>query len=164
MLIAGRFMQDFSLFSYYMATFVMYGVTLLLRLLRRKRAEWLTAFLIPGLGYGSNPERILKKITEKLTSLYFTTWTLIVMFTWFSWGIVLASCENFSRGFDLMNSTLVRNWPANSDNEFFLLKFWFVGLCAAVAFLGINLIFCSWPLKKPHFCNKIAAFPDFQKG
>jgi len=86
----------------------------------------------------------LKKITEQLSSLHYTTWTLIVLFLWFSWGIVLASSEHFSNGFRLMNTTLVRHWLATPDNGFFLLKFWFVGLCVVVAFLGINLVFCSW--------------------
>lgn len=49
-----------------------------------------------------------------------------------------------------MNSTLVRHWLAGPDNHFFLLKFWFTGLCVVAAFLGVNLIFCSW--------NKILKF------
>ena len=86
----------------------------------------------------------MKKITEKLSSLHFTTWTLIVLFIWFSWGIVLASFENFSEGFRLMNSTLLRHWFSDPDNGFLLLKFWFVGLCVVAVLLGINLVFCSW--------------------
>jgi hypothetical protein len=92
----------------------------------------------------------VKKISEQLSSLHYTTWTLIVLFLWFSWGIVLANRESFSEGFYLMNSTLVRHWLATPDNGFFLLKFWFVGLCILVALLGINLVFCSW--------NKILRF------
>jgi hypothetical protein len=92
----------------------------------------------------------VKKISEQLSSLHYTTWTLIVLFLWFSWGIVLASLENFYEGFRLMNGTLVRHWLSTPDNGFFLLKFWFVGLCILAALLGVNLVFCSW--------NKILRF------
>jgi hypothetical protein len=92
----------------------------------------------------------VKKISQQLSSLHYTTWTLIVLFLWFSWGIVLESSEYFFKGFHLMNSTLVRHWLATPDKDFFLLKFWFVGLCILVALLGVNLVFCSW--------NKILRF------
>ncbi len=92
----------------------------------------------------------MKKFSEQLSSLHYTTWTLIVLFLWFCWGIVLASCENYYNGFRLMNSTLIRHWLLTPDNGFFLLKCWFVGLCILVALLGVNLVFCSW--------NKILKF------
>ncbi len=92
----------------------------------------------------------MNKISEKLSSLHYTSWNLVVLFLWFSWGIVLASLGSFYEGFRLMNSTLVRHWLAAPDTGCYLLKFWFVGLCILVAILGVNLVFCSW--------NKILRF------
>ena len=92
----------------------------------------------------------MKKISDQLSSLHFATWTLVVLLLWFVWGILLAGSETFSKGFYLMNGTIVRHWLTEPDNGFFLLKLWFIGLCVAVAFLGINLVFCSW--------NKILRF------
>lgn len=84
------------------------------------------------------------KISEQLSSLHYTLWNLVILFLWFSLGSILASCDKFYRGFHLMNNLLVRNWLVNSESEFFLIKFWFVGLCILVTLLGVNLVFCSW--------------------
>jgi hypothetical protein len=86
----------------------------------------------------------LSKISEQLSSFEFTTWTLIVLILCFTCGIWLANSDGFSAAFAQMNNTLVREWFMAPDNGFGLVRIWFVCLCTAMVFLGINLIFCSW--------------------
>lgn len=86
----------------------------------------------------------MKKISELLSSFHYTFWNLIVIFLWFSFACILASYDEFSSGFYLMNKLLVRNWLVSGSKNFFLLKFWFVALCVLVGLLSLNLIFCSW--------------------
>ena len=85
----------------------------------------------------------MKKISERLSSLNTATWTIVVLILWFFGGMFLASSKVYSKGFNLMNATLVREW-LNTNNECTLLKGWFVGLCLVMAFLGLNLVVCSW--------------------
>ncbi|RZB38127.1 MAG: hypothetical protein SRB2_00473 [Desulfobacteraceae bacterium Eth-SRB2] len=86
----------------------------------------------------------MKKISEQLASLYFTTIILIVLMLWFTWGILLAQSNTFGHGFDVMNSTLAPAWFSRTQGLSLLLKLWFVGLCVVMAVLAINLVFCSW--------------------
>ena len=86
----------------------------------------------------------MKRTTERLASLHFTTWTLVVLFLWFAWGLLLSGMEGFYEGFESMNSMLVRDWLFGTAGEYALLKIWFVGLCLVMVILGINLVFCSW--------------------
>jgi len=86
----------------------------------------------------------MKKISEPLASLYFTTIILVVLILWFTWGILLAQLNTFGHGFDVMNSTLAPAWFSRTQGLSLLLKFWFVGLCVVMAVLAINLVFCSW--------------------
>jgi len=86
----------------------------------------------------------MKRPAERLASLQFTTVILIVLMFWFAWGIVMAESDRLTEGFRVMNSLLAPEWFAGSGNLPFLLKLWFVGVCAVMTVLGINLIFCSW--------------------
>ena len=86
----------------------------------------------------------MKKVSEQLASLNFTTIILIVLILWFTWGILLAQSKIFDHGFDVMNSTLAFDWFSRTQGLSLLLKFWFVGLCMAMVVLAINLVFCSW--------------------
>jgi len=86
----------------------------------------------------------MKKISEQLASMYVTTIILVVLIAWFTWGILLAQSNPFGHGFDVMNSTLAPEWFSRTQGLSLLLKFWFVGLCVAMAVLAINLVFCSW--------------------
>ncbi len=86
----------------------------------------------------------MKKISEQLSSLYFTTIILVVLMLWFTWGILLAQSNTFGHGFDLMNSTLAPDWFSRTQGLPLLMKLWFVGLCVVMAVLAINLVFCSW--------------------
>ncbi|OEU68200.1 MAG: hypothetical protein BA867_01945, partial [Desulfobacterales bacterium S5133MH16] len=86
----------------------------------------------------------MKKISEQLASLYFTTIILVILMLWFTWGILLAQSNSFGHGFDVMNSTLAPAWFSPTQGLSLLLKFWFVGLCVVMAVLAINLVFCSW--------------------
>jgi len=52
----------------------------------------------------------MKKISEKLASMYVTTIILVVLIAWFTWGILLAQSNPFGHGFDVMNSTLAPEW------------------------------------------------------
>ena len=86
----------------------------------------------------------MKRISDQLSSLHFTTWTVVVLFLWFTWGILLAGNEVFSREFLLMSSAPLRHWIVDPLQGTFLIKFWFVGLCLVMVVLSVNLIFCSW--------------------
>jgi hypothetical protein len=86
----------------------------------------------------------LSKVTERLSSLNFATWTLVILFLWFVWGLVLAGSKVFFYGFREMNSTLVRDWLLDPAQGMMHLKVWFVGLCMVMSVMGVNLVFCSW--------------------
>lgn len=86
----------------------------------------------------------MKKVSEQLASLYFTTIILVVLILWFAWGILLAQSNTFGHGFDVMNSTLAPAWFSRTQGLSLLMKLWFVGLCVVMAVLAINLVFCSW--------------------
>jgi len=86
----------------------------------------------------------MKRISEPLASLYITTIILVVLILWFAWGILLAQSNSFGHEFDVMKSTLAPAWFSRTQGLSLLLKFWFVGLCLAMAVLAINLVFCSW--------------------
>ena len=86
----------------------------------------------------------MKKISEQLSSLYFTTIILVVLMLWFTWGILLAQSNTFGHGFDLMNSTLAPDWFLRTQVLPLLMKLWFVGLCVVMTVLAINMVFCSW--------------------
>jgi hypothetical protein len=86
----------------------------------------------------------MNRVTEQLSSLQMTTWTLVVLILWFMWGTLMTGLDAFSTGFEQMNSMLVRDWLTSADTEPGILKFWFVGLLLVMGVLGVNLIFCSW--------------------
>lgn len=86
----------------------------------------------------------MNRVTERLSSLNFATWTLVVLFLWIVWGLALAMNNDFLNGFREMNSILVRDWLLNPTRGVILLKIWFVGLCLVMIVMGINLVFCSW--------------------
>jgi hypothetical protein len=86
----------------------------------------------------------MKKISEQLASLYFTTIILAVLIFWFTWGIFLAESKRFGHEFDVMKSTLASAWFSPTQGISPLMKFWFLGLCAVMVVLAINLVFCSW--------------------
>lgn len=85
----------------------------------------------------------MSRISGKLSSLQLTTWILVALVLWFTWGVLLTVSETLVEGFYQMNSTLVRHWLADPNFDHLLLKLWFVGLCLIMVVMGINLIFCS---------------------
>ncbi len=86
----------------------------------------------------------MKRFVEQISSLQFTTVILSVLMLWFTWGILLSESDAFRPGFQVMNRFLAPDWFSAPDRLPFLLKFWFIGLCAVMGVLGINLIFCSY--------------------
>ncbi len=86
----------------------------------------------------------MNRVTERLSSLNFATWTLVVLFLWVAWGIGLALNDDYFNGFREMNSILVRDWLMDPSIGLMHLKIWFVGLCLVMAVMGVNLVFCSW--------------------
>ncbi len=86
----------------------------------------------------------MKDTAEKLASMRFTLLILIVLALWFMWGLSLTGFDRFTRGFELMNSMVMKKWLFSDHEGSALLKFWFVGLCIVMAVLGINLILCTW--------------------
>jgi hypothetical protein len=81
---------------------------------------------------------------EKLGSLKFTAWTLVILLLWLTWGVLLNASSRFYQGFELMNRAVLRDWLIAQQDGFGLLRIWFVGLCGVMVLLGLNLIFCSW--------------------
>lgn len=92
----------------------------------------------------SDKEFLLSKITEKMSSMHLTVWTLVFLILCTSVGIYMAGAESFMKDFRLMNNMLIRDWLFSDKAGSGFLKTWFVTLCAAMTVLGINLIFCSW--------------------
>ena len=86
----------------------------------------------------------MKKVSEQVASMYFTTIILVVLILWFTWGILLAQSNTFEHEFYVMNTTLASDWFLGTQGLSKVLKFWFVGLCVSMAILAINLVFCSW--------------------
>ena len=86
----------------------------------------------------------MKNISQKLSSLTLTTWTLVVLLLWFIIGILFVRMDSLADEFRLMNGTLVRHWLLSAEDGSNVLKFWFVGLCLVMIVLGVNLVFCSW--------------------
>jgi hypothetical protein len=86
----------------------------------------------------------LNRVTERLSSLNFATWTLVILFLWIVWGLALALNDDFFNGFREMNSVLVRDWLLDPTLGLIHLKVWFVGLCLVMVVMGVNLVFCSW--------------------
>lgn len=83
------------------------------------------------------------RISERLASLHYTTWNLVVLLLWMVWGMLMAGSDSLKKAFNGMNNVLIRDW-LTTQNDFPMLKIWFIGLCILMTFLGINLIFCSW--------------------
>jgi len=86
----------------------------------------------------------LNRVTERLSSLNFATWTLVVLLLWIIWGLGLALDKDFFNGFKEMNSILVRDWLVDPTQGLLHLKVWFMGLCLVMVVMGVNLVFCSW--------------------
>jgi hypothetical protein len=86
----------------------------------------------------------MSRASEKLASLQYTTWNLVILLLWLSWGMLMAASDAYVRGFQGMNSVLIRDWFGSQQAGFHILKIWFVGLCLLMTSLCINLIFCSW--------------------
>lgn len=76
--------------------------------------------------------------------MYLTVWVLVFLVLWMGFGLYLAGTESFTKDFRIMNNLLIRDWLFSKDTGSEFLKTWFVILCAAMAVMGINLIFCSW--------------------
>jgi len=85
----------------------------------------------------------VKKLIDFLSSLHFSLWLLTLLIGWFAWAIVLTATGYFET-FQQMNNHLMPDWLSISHGKSTLIRFWFFGLCAIAAALGINLIFCSW--------------------
>lgn len=85
----------------------------------------------------------MKKLIDFLSSLHFSLWLLTLLIGWFAWAIVLTATGYFET-FQQMNNHLMPDWLSISRGKSPLVRFWFFGLCAIAAALGINLIFCSW--------------------
>ena len=86
----------------------------------------------------------MNRVTERLSSLNFATWTLVVLFLWIVWGLALTLNDDFLNGFREMNRILVRDWLLDPTQGLMHLKIWFVGLCLVMVVMGVNLVFCSW--------------------
>lgn len=86
----------------------------------------------------------MSKITEKLSSMHITAWTLVFLILWMGIGLYLAGAELYTKDFRVMNNMLIRDWLFSDKTESGFLKIWFVLLCAGMTVIGINLIFCSW--------------------
>ena len=86
----------------------------------------------------------MSRVTEKLSSLGFATWTLVVLFLWFVFGTILCANQEFFAAFREMNSTLTKDWLLDQGHGSTFLKAWFVGLCLVMIVMGVNLVFCSW--------------------
>jgi hypothetical protein len=86
----------------------------------------------------------MKILSQRLSSLTFTTIVLVMLLVWLTWGILMAGSSATMNPFGAMNSRLVREWLMDSEGGPGLLKFWFGGLCVMMALLGANLVFCSW--------------------
>jgi hypothetical protein len=86
----------------------------------------------------------LNKVFEKLASMTLTVWNIVIMILWLGWGMIMAGSDSFTKGFQGMNSVLVRDWFFSGETGFPVLKIWFTGLCVLMIILGINLIFCTW--------------------
>ena len=93
----------------------------------------------------------MKKFSETLSSLQFTSVLLPILILLMAMGIVLTYFKSCAGEFTLMNSMLVRRWLA-AEGGFSLVKAWFVGLCLVMVFLGINLGFCTWKKLFPWKC------------
>lgn len=86
----------------------------------------------------------MSRISERLASLHYTTWNLVVLLLWLAWGMLMTVSDAYYEGFKGMNNVLVRDWLMSHETGFPVIKVWFIGLCLLMIFLGINLIFCSW--------------------
>ncbi len=86
----------------------------------------------------------MKRISRKLSSLSFTGWTVVALILWCTLGIVIAGSEGFRDQFHRMNDIILRDWLTRPQEGASLLKLWFVGMCAGMIVLGVNLVFCSW--------------------
>ncbi len=95
-------------------------------------------------GAYSNEEFLLKHISEKMSSMGLTSWTLVFLIIWLSAGLYLAGSEAWTEDFRVMNNLHTREWLFSGKSGSGLLKMWFMILCAAMGVLGINLVFCSW--------------------
>ena len=86
----------------------------------------------------------MSRVTEKLASLHYTTWNLVVLLLWIVWGMIMAASDGFTKDFQEMNNVHISDWLASQQTDPPALKIWFIGLCLLMVLLGINLIFCSW--------------------
>lgn len=86
----------------------------------------------------------MNKVSEKLASMNLTAWNIVIMLLWLGWGMIMAGSDTYTKAFQKMNSTLVRDWLFSGETGSSVLKVWFIGLCLLMIILGINLIFCSW--------------------
>ncbi|MBN1905864.1 MAG: hypothetical protein JW927_12280 [Deltaproteobacteria bacterium] len=86
----------------------------------------------------------MNKVSEKLSSMYITAWTMVFLVIWIGLGLYMAGSESYTKDFRMMNDILVRDWLFSEKAGSGVLKIWFAVLCAAMVVMGINLIFCSW--------------------
>jgi len=86
----------------------------------------------------------VKEVTRKLSSLSFASWTVAALILWCALGIVLAGSKALSDQVFHMNEMILRDWLIRPQQGALLLKVWFLGLCAGMMVLGVNLVFCTW--------------------
>ncbi|NLD37727.1 MAG: hypothetical protein GX654_12745 [Desulfatiglans sp.] len=86
----------------------------------------------------------MSRVSEKLSSMYLTVWTLVFLAVWIGLGLYLAGSDAYIKDFRVMNNILVRDWLFSEKSGSGFLKIWFAVLCAVMVVMGINLIFCSW--------------------
>jgi hypothetical protein len=86
----------------------------------------------------------LSRVSEKLASMNLTAWNIVIMLLWLGWGMIMTGSDTFTKTFQEMNSTPVRDWLFSGETVSFVLKVWVIGLCILMIILGVNLIFCSW--------------------
>lgn len=86
----------------------------------------------------------MSRVSEKLASMSLTVWTIVIMLLWLAWGMFMAGSNAYTKGFQVMNNVLVKEWLVSSQTDSTILKLWFAGLCILMVVLCVNLIFCSW--------------------
>ena len=86
----------------------------------------------------------MSSVSEKLASLHYAAWNLVILLLWFGWGLLMAGSDALTKDFEGMNNVLIRDWLLSGESNFPILKIWFIGLCLLMILMGINLIFCSW--------------------
>lgn len=94
---------------------------------------------------------------KRLSSLVLTLYALSAVVLFLAVGIVLAQVEPYATAMNRMDDGLLLDWlltewgrgPGSK-----VLTVWFLGLCAAVAVLMLNLCACTWTKLLPRLKNE----------